>query len=165
MDSLKSKDGTILTVSGKGYAKRTELGEYRLQGRGGTGIINFKVADKNGPVVQVMEVAPDDQVVVITAAGKIIRTDAKSISLLGRPTQGVRLIHLEEGDSVVAVARVAERDDEVSPGPAAGGPPGAAAGSAPADPDGGAESVGADGPAASPLSPGPAGDGGNGKDH
>ncbi len=127
MDSLKSKDGTILTVSEKGYAKRTELGEYRLQGRGGTGIINFKVADKNGPVVQVMEVAPDDQVVVITAAGKIIRTDAKSISLLGRPTQGVRLIHLEEGDSVVAVARVAERDDEASPVPApggaAGGPP------------------------------------------
>jgi DNA gyrase subunit A len=142
MDSLKSKDGTILTVSEKGYAKRTELGEYRLQGRGGTGIINFKVADKNGPVVQVMEVAPDDQVVVITAAGKIIRTDAKSISLLGRPTQGVRLIHLEEGDSVVAVARVAERDDEVSPGPA-------------------------DEPVGRPLAPGPvgeSGDGGNGKD-
>ncbi len=111
MDSLKSKDGTILIVSEKGYAKRTEIQEYRLQGRGGSGIINFKVTDKTGPVVQAMEVAPDDQVMVITAFGKIIRTDVRDISLLGRPTQGVRLIHLEEGDSVVAVAPVAEREE------------------------------------------------------
>ncbi len=112
MDVLKSKNTTILTVSEKGYAKRTELAEYRLQGRGGSGIINFKVTDKNGPVVQAMEVQPDDQVVVITAFGKIIRTDVKAISLFGRPTQGVRLINLDEGDTVVAVERVAERDDE-----------------------------------------------------
>jgi DNA gyrase subunit A len=112
MDVLKSKDSTILTVSEKGYAKRTELAEYRLQGRGGSGIINFKVTDKNGAVVQAMEVRPDDQVVVITAFGKIIRTDVKAISLFGRPTQGVRLINLDEGDTVVAVERVAERDDE-----------------------------------------------------
>jgi DNA gyrase subunit A len=117
MDVLKSKAGTILTVTEKGYAKRTEIAEYRLQGRGGSGIINCKITEKNGPVVQAMEVSSDDQVMVITEHGKIIRTDVRAISLLGRPTQGVRLIHLEEGDSVVAVAPVAERDDD----PARGG--------------------------------------------
>ncbi|HXH27723.1 MAG TPA: DNA gyrase subunit A, partial [Candidatus Polarisedimenticolia bacterium] len=110
MDALKSREGTILSVTEKGYAKRTEIAEYRLQGRGGSGIINLKVTDKTGPVVQVMEVTPEDQVVVITAFGKIIRTNVRDISILGRPTQGVRLIHLGEEDTVVAVARVAERD-------------------------------------------------------
>ncbi len=115
MDVLGArKDTTILTVTGKGYAKRTELGEYRLQGRGGSGIINCKITDKNGPVVKAMEVGADHQVMVITAFGKIIRTDVRDISLFGRPTQGVRLINLDEGDSVVAVARVAEQ--EVDPG-------------------------------------------------
>jgi DNA gyrase subunit A len=128
MDSLKSKDGTILVVSEKGYAKRTEIPEYRLQGRGGSGIINFKVTDKTGAVVQAMEVAPDDQVMVITAFGKIIRTDVRDISLLGRPTQGVRLIHLEEGDTVVAVAPVAERE-EMGGAPADGGGSGGGNGS------------------------------------
>ncbi len=112
MDCLKPEGGTILTVTGKGYAKRTEVAEYRLQGRGGSGIINLKVTDKTGPVVQVMQVADNNQVVVITSYGKIIRTGVRHISLLGRPTQGVRLIHLDEGDSVVAVARVAEGEEE-----------------------------------------------------
>jgi DNA gyrase subunit A len=129
MDSLSSRQGsTVLTVTGKGYAKRTEVEEYRLQGRGGTGIINLKVTDKTGPVVQVMEVGVDDQVVVITEYGKIIRTNVRDISLLGRPTQGVRLIHLDEGDSVVAVARVAEGDaDQAVEG--VGGTAGTAGGS------------------------------------
>ncbi len=129
MDSLSSREGsTILTVTGKGYAKRTAVDDYRLQGRGGTGIINLKVTEKTGPVVQVMEVAADDQVVVITAYGKIIRTNVRDISLLGRPTQGVRLIHLEEGDAVVAVARVAEGDADQA-GEGIGGTTGAAGGS------------------------------------
>ena len=91
--------------------------EYRLQGRGGSGIINCKITDKNGPVVQAMHVDDDHQVMVITAFGKIIRTDVRSISLMGRPTQGVRLIHLEEGDRVVAVERVAEKDIDNGAGP------------------------------------------------
>ena len=115
MDCLKQEAGTILTVTEKGYAKRTEVAEYRLQGRGGSGIINLKVTDKTGPVVQVMQVADHDQVMVITAFGKIIRTHVRALSLLGRPTQGVRLIHLDEGDSVVAVARVAEGEEEADP--------------------------------------------------
>ena len=116
MDCLRPDAGTMLTVTEKGYAKRTEVAEYRLQGRGGSGIINLKVTDKTGPVVQVMQVADHDQVMVITAFGKIIRTRVRDISLLGRPTQGVRLIHLEDGDAVVAVARVAEGDDETETG-------------------------------------------------
>jgi DNA gyrase subunit A len=140
MDVLRSKDGTILTVTGKGYAKRTAVEEYRLQGRGGTGIINLKVTDRTGPVVQVMEVSEDDQVMVITAFGKIIRTNVRDISILGRPTQGVRLIHLDEGDTVVAVARVAEGDADPA-GDAPAGPPGnggagAATGGNGTEPDG-----------------------------
>src|SRR2546428_4625156 len=127
MDVLRSKEGTILTVTANGYAKRTALEEYRLQGRGGSGIINLKVTEKTGPVVKVMEVAGDDQVMVITAFGKIIRTNVRDISLLGRPTQGVRLIHLDEGDTVVAVARVAEGDaDQAGNGGPGGGGGGAA---------------------------------------
>ncbi len=141
MDVLRSKEGTILTVTEKGYAKRTAVEEYRLQGRGGSGIINLKVTDKTGPVVQVMEVAGDDQVMVITAFGKIIRTNVRDISILGRPTQGVRLIHLEEGDTVVAVARVAEGDadplDNGGGSPSGNGGAGEAPGPAQAGPSGG----------------------------
>ncbi|HKQ97337.1 MAG TPA: DNA gyrase subunit A [Candidatus Polarisedimenticolia bacterium] len=121
MDCLKPDGGTMLTVTERGYAKRTEVAEYRLQGRGGSGIINLKVTDKTGPVVQVMQVVDKDQVVVITAFGKIIRTAVRDISLLGRPTQGVRLIHLDEGDTVVAVARVAEGDEVVETAEDGGG--------------------------------------------
>ncbi len=125
MDASRSKEGKMLTVSANGYAKRTEIGEYRLQGRGGSGIINLRVTDKTGPVVKVMEVSDDDQVMVITAFGKIIRTNVRDISILGRPTQGVRLIHLEDGDAVVGVARVAEKDDPGGdrPGNGNGGAP------------------------------------------
>ncbi|HUD70546.1 MAG TPA: DNA gyrase subunit A [Dongiaceae bacterium] len=136
MDCLKPDGGTMLTVTERGYAKRTEIPEYRLQGRGGSGIINLKVTDKTGPVVQVMQVMDQSQVVVITAFGKIIRTAVRDISLLGRPTQGVRLINLEEGDTVVAVAPVAE-GDEVAEALDAGGavegplPGGAAPGNVP----------------------------------
>jgi DNA gyrase subunit A len=145
MDVLHPDAGTILTVTGKGYAKRTEVAEYRLQGRGGSGIINLKVTDKTGPVVQVMQVADHDQVMVITAFGKIIRTRVRDISLLGRPTQGVRLIHLDDQDAVVAVARVAEGDDEsaAEPGSGLGGNGRGAAGEGDAPPSGGTPAPGA----------------------
>ena len=121
MDCLKPDGGRMLTVTGRGYAKRTEIEEYRLQGRGGSGIINLKVSDKTGPVVQVMQVTEKDQVMVITSFGKIIRTAVRGISVLGRPTQGVRLINLEEGDTVVAVARVAEGEEDPEGGVPSGG--------------------------------------------
>jgi DNA gyrase subunit A len=104
MDVLE-KGGNILTVTERGYGKRTKIEDYRLQGRGGSGIINIRVTQKNGPVVGVMEVSAADQIMMVTQQGKIIRMDVDGISVIGRATQGVRLLDVEQGDSVVSVAR------------------------------------------------------------
>jgi DNA gyrase subunit A len=101
--------GTVLTVTANGYGKRTELEEYRRQSRGGKGIINIKTTGRNGPVVGVKFLKGDEEVMLITEKGMIIRLDTKDISTIGRNTQGVRLIQLEEGDHLVSVARLAER--------------------------------------------------------
>jgi DNA gyrase subunit A len=101
--------GTVLTVTANGYGKRTDLEEYRLQSRGGKGIINIKTTGRNGPVVGVKFLRGDEEVMLITEKGMIIRLDTKDISTIGRNTQGVRLIQLEEGDHLVSVARLAER--------------------------------------------------------
>ena len=105
----------ILTVSEGGYGKRTEMDEYRLQSRGGKGIITMKTTDKTGRVVGVQQVTEDDELMLISNKGKIIRMRIKDIRIIGRNTQGVRLIELEEGERVVSLARVAEKeeDDEV----------------------------------------------------
>jgi DNA gyrase subunit A len=118
--------GTILTVTAQGYGKRTPLDEYRLQARGGKGLIDIKASRRNGPIVGVKFLRGEEQVMLITEKGMIIRLSTADISIISRITQGVRLIQLEEGDRVVSVARLAEReDDEESPGsPApAGGTP------------------------------------------
>jgi DNA gyrase subunit A len=113
--------GTVLTVTRNGFGKRTELGEYRLQSRGGKGLINIKTSERNGPVVGVNFLRADEQVMLITEKGMIIRLNTADISTIGRNTQGVRLIQLEEGDHLVSVARLAEREeDEESPGDPAG---------------------------------------------
>jgi DNA gyrase subunit A len=109
--------GAILTVSAYGYGKRTPLDEYRLQTRGGKGLIDLKASRRNGPIVGVKFLAGEEQVMLITEKGMIIRLNTADISTIGRNTQGVRLIQLEEGDRLVSVARLAEReDDEESPG-------------------------------------------------
>jgi DNA gyrase subunit A len=100
---------SILTVTEKGYGKRTKVEEYRLQSRGGKGIINLKVSDKNGPAVGVRQVHEDDEVLIVTKEGKMLRTQVKQISLIGRSTMGVRIIDLDEGDHVVSVARLEEK--------------------------------------------------------
>ncbi|HWP57094.1 MAG TPA: DNA gyrase subunit A [Candidatus Acidoferrales bacterium] len=102
----------VLTVSENGYGKRTPVEEYRLQGRGGKGIITMKVTDKTGPVVGVEQVAEDDELMLVTNGGKIIRLRVKDIRVIGRNTQGVRLIDLEEGERVVSLARLAEKEDD-----------------------------------------------------
>jgi DNA gyrase subunit A len=112
--------GTVLTVSGNGYGKRTSIEEYRLQSRGGKGIINIKTTGRNGPVVGVKFLRGDEEVMLITEKGMIIRLDTADISTIGRNTQGVRLIQLEEGDHLVSVARLAERVEGEEP---AGVPP------------------------------------------
>ena len=110
-----SEGGTVLTVCANGYGKRTPLEEYRLQSRGGKGIINIKTTGRNGPVVGVKFMRTAGGVMLITEKGMIIRLNTADISEIGRNTQGVRLIQLEEGDHLVSVARLAERDDVEDP--------------------------------------------------
>jgi DNA gyrase subunit A len=104
--------GAMLTVTQNGYGKRTELEEYRVQSRGGVGIINIQTSERNGKVVGIAYVHGDDELMLISQQGKILRMVTSAIRAIGRATQGVRLIGMEEGDQVVSVARLAERDDE-----------------------------------------------------
>ncbi len=102
----------ILSVAEQGYGKRTDVDEYRLQSRGGKGVINVKTTSRNGKVVSIMLVNEKSEVMVISQFGKIIRIDTKNIREAGRSTQGVRLLHLEEGDRVAAASVIPP--DEVS---------------------------------------------------
>jgi DNA gyrase subunit A len=104
--------GTLLTVAQNGYGKRTELEEYRLQSRGGVGIINIQANERNGKVVGIAYVQDDDEVLLITQQGMILRMRAGDTRKIGRATQGVRMIEMEEGDEVVAIAKLAEKDEE-----------------------------------------------------
>ncbi len=104
--------GTMLTVTQNGFGKRTELEEYRVQSRGGVGIINIQTTDRNGKVVGIAYVHDDDELMLISQQGKILRMVTKDIRAIGRATQGVRLLGVEEGDEVVSVARLAEREGE-----------------------------------------------------
>ena len=100
--------GAMLTVTENGYGKRTDVGKYRAQNRGGKGLIDIKTSPRNGPVVGQKLVDEDGEVMIITSAGKLIRTSAKGIKVQGRNTQGVKVISLGEGDRVVSVARLRE---------------------------------------------------------
>jgi len=109
-----SPGATLLAVAERGYGKRTEMDEYRLTRRGGKGIITMKTTDKTGPVVGVRMVTDDDDIMLVTDGGKVIRTPVRGISVIGRNTQGVRLIDLAEGEKVVGVARLAEKEEDDS---------------------------------------------------
>jgi DNA gyrase subunit A len=104
--------GTILTVTEQGYGKRTELDEYRVQSRGGIGIINIQTSDRNGKAIGIAQVSDDAELMLITQQGKILRMAAKDIRTIGRATQGVRLIDIEGDDRAVSIARLAEKDEE-----------------------------------------------------
>jgi len=102
-----AKEGlTLLTVTANGYGKRTNITEYRNQARGGSGVIDIKTTEKNGGVVAIREVSDDSEVIIMTESGKMIRCRAKDISVIGRNTQGVRLIKLKNKDRVTAIAEV-----------------------------------------------------------
>ncbi len=96
----------LLTIAENGYGKRTQISDYRLTGRGGVGIINMNLTDKTGKVVAVKEVADADELMLISQNGIIIRTAVNQISLIGRNTQGVRVMKVDEGDKVVSAARI-----------------------------------------------------------
>ncbi len=124
VDSQKEQ---LLTVTQNGYGKRTLMEEYRTQGRGGSGIMTMKITEKNGPIVAVRQVADEDELILASDKGKVIRTRVSEISEVGRVAQGVRLINLEEGEQVAAVAKIVEKDDEggsPTPTPAAENPAG-----------------------------------------
>jgi len=104
--------GTLLTVTEKGYGKRTELDEYRVQSRGGLGIISIQTTARNGRVAGIAYVEDEDELMLITERGKVLRMDTKDIRPIGRATQGVRLIEIDERDRVVSLARLAEETDD-----------------------------------------------------
>ncbi len=103
--------GTLLTVTERGYGKRTDLEEYRVQSRGGVGVINIATSSRNGQVVGVEYVEEGDEVLLITQQGMIIRMPTNDVRAIGRATQGVRLIEIEGDDRVVSVARLVEKDE------------------------------------------------------
>lgn len=105
------REGYILTVAELGYGKRTKISEYPVRRRGGKGVLTMKSSVRNGDVLTVQEVVDTDELMLINRSGLIIRQAAKDISVIGRNTQGVRLMNIKEGDTIVDVARVAEKDD------------------------------------------------------
>ncbi len=111
--SLAHDERTVLSVSENGYGKRTTVGEYRMQHRGGQGIINMKTTERNGKVVEMLTVDDEDDIVIVATDGVVIRTPVRDIRAIGRNTQGVRIMRLDEGAKVSAVARaVAEEQEE-----------------------------------------------------
>jgi len=107
---ILSPEATILTVTERGYGKRTPLDDYRLQKRGGQGVITIRTTDRNGQVVGVAQVVGDDGVMLITDGGKVLRCPVSGISTMGRATQGVRVMDLDPAENLVSIARLVEAD-------------------------------------------------------
>ncbi|MCK5594368.1 MAG: DNA gyrase subunit A, partial [Candidatus Aenigmarchaeota archaeon] len=117
--AIADSDGCILTISEKGYGKRTLVSEYRETKRGGKGVRNLLVTDKTGNVMAVRSVVETDELMLTSAAGKLIRTYVSDISIIGRSTQGVRIMRIDDDDKVMAVSIIPEKeDDEESEGDA-----------------------------------------------
>jgi DNA gyrase subunit A len=109
---LAGEGKTLLTVTEKGYGKRSEQDEYKIQARGGKGIHNYKLSDKTGKVVGIRTVSEDEDLMLISSDGIIIRMAAKDVSLIGRATQGVRLMKLADNIRIVNLATTEKEEDE-----------------------------------------------------
>ena len=116
MEVVKDPAGSLLTICESGYGKRSELSEYRVQGRAGKGLINVKVTEKTGKVVGVKPVTNEDELMLITSNGTMLRMKVSDINTTGRNTQGVRVIKVSGGDRVVAVAKLASAEAEEEEG-------------------------------------------------
>lgn len=112
----EENEATLLTVCENGYGKRTRLSDYRAQGRGGKGVIDIQTEGRNGPVIGVSAVQHDSGVMLITSSGKVIRMDARDISVIGRNTMGVRLMNLDEGEKAVAIAHLMDNESSEAEG-------------------------------------------------
>jgi len=102
----------ILTATEKGYGKRTQLDEYRTQARGGSGVISIKTSDRNGQVVGAIQVTDEDEMMLISNKGTLVRARAVDVSIIGRNTQGVTLINIVKEEKLVSVAKIAETEDD-----------------------------------------------------
>ena len=107
---------TLLVVTNKGYGKRSDIQDYRTAHRGGKGVITVKTSDKNGKMIAMMEVVDSDELVIITTKGMVIRQAVKDLRVMGRNTQGVRVIKLKSGDTIADIAKVISEEDEVGSG-------------------------------------------------
>ena len=113
---VAEQDSPILTATEKGYGKRTALGEYRAQARGGSGVISIKTSDRNGKVVGAIQVTDEDEMMLISNKGTLVRARAVDVSIIGRNTQGVTLINIAKGEKLVSVAKIAETEEEDTEG-------------------------------------------------
>ena len=107
------RDGQVLVVSSNGYGKRSELEEYREQKRGGKGVFTLKSNTKTGKLISILEVVSEDDLMIITSEGIMIRQPVERLGIIGRNTQGVKLLKLDEGSSIASVTKVIKEDEEV----------------------------------------------------
>ena len=112
MICVEGTESTILVVSEKGYGKRSEIDDYRITNRGGKGVKTLNITDKTGQLISIKNVTDDDDLMIINKSGITIRMAAKDLRVMGRATQGVRLIRIDDGDEIAAVAKVENMDDE-----------------------------------------------------
>ena len=108
---IAKNEGAILTATDNGYGKRTEISEYRQTGRGGQGVISIQCNERNGDVIAAQQVLPEDEVILVTDGGTLVRIKVAEISLVGRNTQGVRLINLSSGEKLIKMQRVVEIEE------------------------------------------------------
>jgi DNA gyrase subunit A len=113
MVAVNDMDSDILVVSENGYGKRSQLDDYRITNRGGKGVKTISVTEKTGNLVSIKNVSDADDLMIINRSGIAIRLEVESLRVMGRATQGVRLINLREGDTIAAVAKVMQEDDEL----------------------------------------------------
>ena len=108
------EDGQLLTATENGFGKRTALTEYRTSGRGGSGVISIQVTERNGNVVGAIQVSDDEEIMLITDQGTLVRIRAAEVSIVGRNTQGVRLIRLNDDEKLIGMQRIADIETDIS---------------------------------------------------
>jgi len=111
INSLEDNDYSIMTVFEKGYGKKTEISEFRIQGRSGSGVKSGKVGEKGGKIVKVLKVKKDDELMLVSNSGQTIRIQLDKIRIMGRTTQGVKLMNLQNNEKLVAVARILKEEN------------------------------------------------------
>ena len=116
MIAVESDEGEILFATANGFGKRTLVGDFSVQGRGGQGVISIKTSARNGRVVGAIKTNADEEIMLISNGGTLVRTPADDISVLGRNTQGVTLIRLGESEQLVQIETVAAGEDDVAQG-------------------------------------------------